>query len=77
MCIRDRAGGALTGQLYVVGGSDGAAGQASCLRYDPPRDTWESCPDMLQARADAGSTVLLNKLYVCLLYTSKAAKHAK
>jgi N-acetylneuraminic acid mutarotase len=60
----EAAGGALTGQLFVVGGSDGDAGQASCYSYDPPRDTWQACPDMLQPRADAGSTVLLNKLYV-------------
>lgn len=58
------AGGALAGQMLVVGGTDGDAAMALCQRFDPLEEAWSSCPDMLLPRAGAGSTVLLNKLYV-------------
>ena len=57
------AGEYVTGQLYVVGGTDGAE-LAVCQYYDPVAETWSDCPDMLSQRAGAGAATLLNKLYI-------------
>ena len=57
------AGEFVTGQLYVVGGTDGTE-LAVCQFYDPVAETWSDCPDMLAPRAGAGAATLLNKLYI-------------
>lgn len=57
------AGEFVTGQLYVVGGTDGS-GLRVCEQYDPVTAVWADCPDMLQPRVGAGAAALLNKLYI-------------
>jgi N-acetylneuraminic acid mutarotase len=58
------AGGFVTGQFYVVGGTDGAAPLDVCERFDPLTESWSPCPLMLTPRARAGAAVLLNNLYI-------------
>lgn len=57
------AGEFVTGQLYVVGGYNGAE-LALCQSYDPVAAEWNDCPDMLQPRAGGAAASLINKLYV-------------
>ena len=52
------------GQLYAVGGNDGAASLDSCERYDPHLDTWTMLANMNKRRAGAGCAELEGMLYV-------------
>ena len=54
----------MTGNLYVVGGTNGQKALNSCHAFDPTTETWAACPDMLSPRIGAGAAVLFNKLYV-------------
>jgi hypothetical protein len=54
----------IKGQLYAVGGNDGAASLDSCERYDPHLDKWSLMASMLKRRAGAGCAELEGYLYV-------------
>ncbi|XP_041705208.1 influenza virus NS1A-binding protein homolog A-like [Coregonus clupeaformis] len=55
----------LTGQLYVMGGSNGHSDELSCGEtYDPHTDTWAQVPELRTNRCNAGVCSLNNKLFV-------------
>lgn len=55
----------LTGQLYVVGGSNGHSDDLSCGEmYDPNIDDWTPVPELRTNRCNAGVCALNGKLYI-------------
>uniref|UniRef100_G1T1E0 Influenza virus NS1A binding protein n=1 Tax=Oryctolagus cuniculus TaxID=9986 RepID=G1T1E0_RABIT len=55
----------LTGQLYVVGGSNGHSDDLSCGEmYDPNIDDWTPVPELRTNRCNAGNDTFLTETYI-------------
>lgn len=52
------------GNLYAIGGNDGASSLDKCERYDPFLNKWTAIASMHKRRAGAGSSVLDGYIYV-------------
>ncbi|MDX1415674.1 MAG: kelch repeat-containing protein [Candidatus Promineifilaceae bacterium] len=58
------AGGAISGEIIIAGGQNDQRELDSCYIFEPSLEEWSTCPRMLLPRANAGSAVILNRLYV-------------
>jgi hypothetical protein len=58
-------GGAISGNLYIIGGANSAGDPTSdCFKFNLSENNWDRCTPMSNNRVNAGGAVILNKLYV-------------